>query len=482
MSLPLGHKAIGLKWVFKLKRDEKGEVIKHKVRLVAKGYIQEQGVDFDDVFAPMARMESIRMLLAVATQEKWHVHHMDVKSAFLNGDLNEEVYVSQPPGFVVAEDEKKVLKLRKALYGLKQAPRAWNQKLDASLKELQFTRCTSEHGMYTRGLGESRVVVGVYVDDLIITGASPREIDAFKREMQRLFQMSDLGLLSFYLGIEVRQTEESITLSQGGYAKKLLRKAQLDDCNPCVVLMEVKLKLEKEEDAPNVDQTLYRSLMGSLRYLVHTHPDISFAVGFLSRFMEDLRQTHLDAVKHLLRYIAGTWNFGIRYSKQEGAGSLLGYGDLDFAGDKGDRRSTISIVFFLGNKPISWQSHKQKVVSLSTCQAEYIAGSASACQVVWLVRLMEDVIGVSPQPPLLKMDNMSAIALSKNPVLHDQSKHFEVRHHFICECVKTGRICLEHVSSQNHLADILTKPLERTRFSELRGRIGIEEMINSCKN
>jgi hypothetical protein len=229
--------------------------------------------------------------------------------------------------------------------------------------------------MYTRGLGESRVVVGVYVDGLIITGANSRKVDVFKADMQRIFRMSDLGMLSFYLGIEAKQTSEAITLSQGCYARKLLEKVQLEDCNSCVVPIEVKLKLRKEENAPCVDQTRYRSLMGSLRYLVHTRPDICFVVGFLSRFMDDPRQTHMNVVKHLLRYIAGAWNFGIRYSKQEERGNLLGYSDLDFAGDVKDRRSTSGILFFLGNKPISWQSQKQGGVSMSTCQAEYIAGS-----------------------------------------------------------------------------------------------------------
>jgi hypothetical protein len=185
----------------------------------------------------------------------------------------------------------------------------------------------------------------------------------------------------------------------------------LEDCNTCVVPMEVKLKLGKEENAPCVDQTRYQSLMGSLRYLVHTQPDICFAVGFLRRFMEDPRQTHVNAVKHLLRYIAGTWNFGIRYSKREERRNLLGYLDSDFAGGVKDRRSTSGILFFLGNEPITWQSQEQGGVSMLACQADYIAGSAASCRAVWLVRLMEDVTGVSPWPTLLKMDNMSGIAL-----------------------------------------------------------------------
>lgn len=222
VDLPYGHHAIGLKWVFKVKCDENGAIVKHKAQLVAKGYIQQQGIDYDEVYAPVARMESVRMMLAVAAQAKWKVHHMDVKSAFLNGELADEVYVKQP-GFIAAEHEGKALRLRKALYGLRQAPRAWNVKLDTSLSQLGFARCSSDHNIYTRGKGQSRIVVGIYVDDLIITGASVEEIQAFQGKMYRLFRMSDLGLLSYYLGIEVKQTDAGITLCQSAYAQKLLQ-------------------------------------------------------------------------------------------------------------------------------------------------------------------------------------------------------------------------------------------------------------------
>jgi hypothetical protein len=212
VDLPRGHKAIGLKWVFKLKHDEQGHVVKHKARLIAKGYVQRQDVDFEEVFAPVARMESVRVMLAVAAHHGWTIHHIDVKSAFLNGDLAEEVYVHQPPGFVAEENEKKVMRLHKALYGLRQAPRAWNSKLDAVLQELGFSRCKSEHGLYTRMKNRMRLVVGVYVDDLIIMGESEEGVVVFKQEMKKVFRMSDLGALSFYLGIEVKQMQSGIEL------------------------------------------------------------------------------------------------------------------------------------------------------------------------------------------------------------------------------------------------------------------------------
>lgn len=333
--------------------------------------------------------------------------------------------------------------------------------------------------MYTRGMAVSRVVVGVYVDDLIITGANPADIDAFKEEMRRLFRMSDLGLLSYYLGIEVKQGRSAITLGQAAYAKKLLEKAGLGSCKPCHTPMEVHLRLSTKSTTPEVDATMYRRLVGSLRYLVHTRPDIAFAVGYVSRFMEKPRQEHLVAVKHLLRYIAGTVEYGIVYPKlRNGDNRLTGYSDSDWGGDADERRSTAGVIYFLGELPITWQSQKQKAVALSTCEAEYMAGAAGACQAMWLIQLLGDITGKKVQQPILKMDNQSAIALSKNPVLHDRSKHIDLKFHFIRECVDSGKICVDYASTQEQLADILTKSLGRARFCELRDMIGVVKLQN----
>jgi hypothetical protein len=208
---PRGHRAITLKWVFKLKRDEASAIIKHKARLVARGFVQQEGIDFDDTFTPMARMESVRLLFALAAQEGWRVHHMDVKSAFLNDDLK-EVYMYQPPGLAIPSKEGKVLRLRKALYGLRQAPRAWNAKLDSTLKEMDFGQSPHEGAIYRWGNAGNTLLVGVYVYDLVITGTKDAEVTVFKEEMKATFQMSDLGPLSFYLGIEVHQGDSGITL------------------------------------------------------------------------------------------------------------------------------------------------------------------------------------------------------------------------------------------------------------------------------
>uniref|UniRef100_A0A453B0H4 Reverse transcriptase Ty1/copia-type domain-containing protein n=1 Tax=Aegilops tauschii subsp. strangulata TaxID=200361 RepID=A0A453B0H4_AEGTS len=436
---------------------------------------QEQGVDFEEVFAPVTRMESVRLVIALAAQESWKLHHMDVKSVFLNGELKEEVYVKQPPGYIKEGEEHKVLKLHKALYGLYQAPRAWNIKLDRTLISLGFEKSPLEHAMYKRGKGKDRLLVGIYVDDLLITGADEEEIARFKLQMKELFKMSDLGLLTYYLGIEVHQKPEGITLCQEAYAKKILESCSMEDCNPSFVPIEPRLKLSKRSEASAVDATEYRSVVGSLRYLVNTRPDLAYSVGIVSRFMEAPTTEHWAAVKHILRYIKGTTNFGCVYLREKKEMvELLGYSDSDLAGDVDDRKSTSGVAYFLGGSIVTWLSQKQKVVALSSCEAEYIAAATAAGQGVWLGRLLGDLTDKEAESVVLNVDNKSAIALCKNPVHHDRTKHIDIRYHYIRECVEESKIEVNYVCTDDQLADILTKSLGRQKFTEMRGRIGVQ--------
>jgi len=279
-------------------------------------------------------MESVRILLVVAAQEGWSVHHLDVKSAFLNGDLKEEVYVQQPPGFAVPGEEGKVYRLRKALYGL---------------REMGFQQSAHETAMYRQGSERAVLLVGVYVDDLIIAGADAEEVEKFKAVMKQRFDMSDLGLLSFYLGIEVRQDASSITLRQTHYAKWILELGDMVGCNPAHTPMEEKLKLSRDSEVDEVDPTHYRRLVGSLRYLVHTRPDLAFAVGYVSRFMERPMVEHLQAIKRILRYMVGTLDYGLHYKCASGAMRFIGYCDNNLAGDVDTSKRTSGTMFFLGD-------------------------------------------------------------------------------------------------------------------------------------
>ena len=286
--------------------------------------------------------------------------------------------------------------------------------------------------------------------------------------------MSDLGLLSYYLGMEVNQREGVTTLCQSAYTIKILEQAGMKGCNPCHVPMENKLKLSKNDKSPPVDATKYRSIIGSLRYLVNTRPDIAYSVGIVSRYMEAPKTSHWAAVKQILRYLAGTIRYGCRYMRSSTSESkLLGFSDSDLASDIDDRKSTGGSVFFLGMNLVTWVSQKQRVVALSSCEAEYIASANAACQGIWLSRLLGELLGIQAPKVSLLVDNKSAIALSKNPVHHDRSKHIDTRYHFVRECVENGSIDIDHVSTQNQLADILTKALAKVRFIELRQQLGV---------
>ena len=294
---PPNCRPIGLKWIFKLKKNPQGEVIKRKARLVVKGYSQRKGIDYEEVFSPVVRFETIRLLIALATQKEWEIHHLDVKSAFLNWEIKEVIHVKQPEGFLVKGKEGHVLRLKKALYGLKQAPRAWYFKLHSCLISFGFIKSNHEQSLYLKQSDTNTIVVGVYVDDLIVTGSSSAGIENFKAEMTWEFDMSDLGFLRSYLGIEVKQGKKYIFLSQRSYAQKLLEHANLGECNAVATPLEARVKFTNEDGGSRVNSTKYRSLIRSLRYLTHTRPDLLFSVGILSRYMENPSQEHYIGVK-----------------------------------------------------------------------------------------------------------------------------------------------------------------------------------------
>ncbi|WJX11887.1 hypothetical protein P8452_02442 [Trifolium repens] len=483
VELPPQKKPVSVKWIFKIKRNPDGSILKHKARLVARGFLQQQGIDYNEVYAPVARMETIRLVIAIASSMNWSLFHMDVKSAFFNGPLEEEVYVTQPPGFEVASQKNKVYKLQKALYGLKQAPRAWNKRIDNFLHSEGFVKCSVEFGVYMKGNDISNVVlICLYVDDLLITGSNHACIEKFKRRLKDEFEMSDLGKLNYFLGLEFLYRDNGIVLHQKKYIVDVLKRFHMENCNEAETPMEANLKLSKDEVGQAVDATLFKQVVGSLRFICNTRPDINYAVGSVSRFMSNPKASHMVAAKRILRYLKGTHDYGLTFpkSKMESKFELEGFSDSDWCGDKDDRRSTSGMWFRFRNSPISWSSKKQNIVALSSCEAEYVAAAQAACQAVWLESLLDELKIKYVKPVKLNVDNQSAISLARNPIAHGRSKHIETKYHFLRYQVTQDKLNLVHCRTNVQIADIMTKPLKADRFKDLRALVGLVKMNNKA--
>lgn len=455
VDVPEGKNIVGLKWVFRTKYNADRSVQKRKARLVAKGYSQLPSIDFDDTFSPVARFETVRVMLALAAQMQLPVYQFDVKSAFLNGDLEEEVYVSQPEGFVVKGSENKVYRLRKALYGLKQAPRAWYSKIDAFFQDSKFMRSENEPTLYLRQHSNGDfLVVCLYVDDMIYMGSSESLIADFKSNMMRNFEMTDLGLLQYFLGLEVKQSEEGIFVCQKKYASDLLKRFNMSNCAVAATPMNINEKLQREDGTEKANPRLFRSLVGGLNYLTHTRPDIAFSVSVVSRFMHSPTKQHFGAAKRILRYLAGTFDFGIWYSKVP-TFKLFGFTDSDWAGCLDDRKSTSGNLFSFGSGAVTWSSKKQETIALSSSEAEYTAATSAARQALWLRKLLAD------------------FNYEQNKSTDGRTKHIDIQHHFIRKLVTDGKIVLKFCGTNEQAADIFTKSLPQAKHQFFRSQLGV---------
>jgi hypothetical protein len=471
---PNNKEAIGVKWVYKVKHNPDGSVQKNKARLVAKGYAQQPGIDYEETFSPVARHDTIRALISLAAQKMWKLYQLDVKSAFLNGELKEEVYVEQPQGFEIEGQEEKVYRLKKALYGLKQAPRAWYSNIDNYFMKKGFEKSKNEPTLYVKRQGMVDIlIVALYVDDLIFTGNNLKMIEDFRKEMMMRYEMNDLGLLHHFLGIEIYQEVDGVFICQKKYAEKILKKFGMFGCNPTDTPLVVNEKLKKEDGGKKVDASNYRSLVGNLFYLTSTRPDIMFPASLLSRFMNDPSHIHLGAAKRVLRYIQGTLGYGIKYDSKVET-KLIGFCDSDWAGCMDDMKSTSGYVFSLGSGAFSWCSKKQQTVAQSSAEAEYVSAGVATQQAIWLKRILED-FGEKQEAVTIHCDNKSAIAMAKNPVFHGRTKHIAIKHHFIREAIEDEEVQLSFCKTNDQVADIFTKALPREKFQKLRDALGVQE-------
>ncbi|GKD39854.1 retrovirus-related pol polyprotein from transposon TNT 1-94 [Tanacetum coccineum] len=414
---------IKIKWIYKVKTDKSGRVLKNKARLVAQGFRQEEGIDFEESFAPVAKIEVIHIFVAYAAHKNTTIYQMDVKTTFLNGKLKEEVYVSQPEGFVDPDNPLHVYKLKKALYSLKQAPRAWYDMLLSFLISQRFSKGAVDPILFTRHAGNDILLVQICVDDIIFASTNTAMCDEFANQMTTKFKMLMKGQMSFFLGLQISQSPRGIFINQSRYASEI------------------------------VDATLYHGMIGSLVYLTTSRPDLNYVVCLCARYQAKVIEKHLQAVKRIFRYLNETINMGLWYSKDTDM-SLIAYADADHT---------------------SWSSKKQKSIAISSTEAEYIALSGCFSQILWMRSQLADY-GFKFNKIPLYCDNKSAIALCCNNVQHSRAKHIDIRYHFIKEQVENGIVELYFVRTEYQLADIFTKCLPRERFNFLIDKIGIRSM------
>ena len=465
-----GRSPIGGRWVYALKQDQDNNV-RYKARYVAKGYSQVEHVDYDEIFSPTARISSVRMLAQLAVQQDLVVHQMDVKSAYLNAEIDCEIFMKQPQGYVKLDNnnEPLVCRLNKSLYGLKQSGRNWNIMLHSFLLDIGFKQSLADNCVYIKYEDNVKTIIIVWVDDLIIAASDDNTLNDVKSSLSEKFKMKDLGKLSWFLGFQFDFIDSDIIMSQRNYVGKMLSKYNMNDCKtkslPCDISVNSIIANDLKEEC---DTNLYQSIVGSLIYVMTgTRPDISFIVNKLSQYMAKPTKTLLGLAKHVLRYLKGTLDYNLIFSKSSESLNLIGFCDSDW-GSSDDRRSITGYCFKLCSDGalISWNSKKQKVVALSSCEAEYTALSAAVQEANFLRQLFADMRDCFPEKVLIFADNQGAISLAKNPVHHQRSKHIDIKYHYIRSEVQNNKIDLQYVQSADNVADIFTKPISKVRFNK----------------
>ncbi|RVW97157.1 Retrovirus-related Pol polyprotein from transposon TNT 1-94 [Vitis vinifera] len=452
VPLPTDRKLIGCKWVFKVKENPDGTINKYKACLVAKGFHQIVGFDFNETFSPVVKPTTIRIVLTIALNLQWKVRQLDVNNAFLNGDLHEDIFMHQPQGFIDPINPNYVCKLNKSLYGLKQAPRAWFEKLHQALGIL------------------------VYVDDILITGNNDQFVQHVITQLNNQFTLKDLGDIDYFLGIQVKHTSAGMHLSQAKYISNLLQKTKMLHVKPVPTPMVSNQSLSNSGSAPFSNTQLYRSIVGALQYATITRPDITYSVNRVCQFMQAPLTAHWKAVKRILRYLAGTLHHGLHLQHSSNSHlNITGFCDADWASDVDDRHSTSGYCLFLGPNLVSWHSRKQHTVSKSSTEAEYRSVATLVAEISWLQSLLRELNISSSTTPVIWCDNLSTVYLSANPILHARTKHIKIDLYFVREKVLQKQIQIHHVPSSDQLADVFTKATPNSRFLTIRAKLSVNQ-------
>jgi hypothetical protein len=483
VDLPDGVRAVECKWVFKKKTDMDGNVSVYKARLVAKGFRQVQGVDYDETFSPVAMLKSVRIMLAIAAYFDYEIWQMDVKTAFLNGNLTEDVYMIQPEGFVDPANADKVCKLQKSIYGLKQASRSWNIRFDEVVKSFGFIKSDQDSCLYKKFSGSKVNFLILYVDDILLIGNDIEMLQETKNSLERSFSMKDLGEATYILGIRIYRdrSRRLIGLSQSTYLDKVLKKFSMESSKKGFLPMSHGIKLSKTQCPQTADERErmsrfpYASAIGSIMYaMICTRPDVSYALSVTSRYQADPGESHWAAVKTILKYLRRTKDMFLVYGGDDEL-SVKGYTDASYLTDLDDSRSQSGYVFIMNGGAVSWKSSKQDTVSASTTEAEYIAASEAAKEAVWIRNFLMDlgVVQGASNPLDVYCDNNGAIAQAKEPRQHQKNKHILMRYHLIRQFVEQGDIKLCKVHTDANVADPLTKPLPQPKHEAHTRAMGI---------
>jgi hypothetical protein len=460
-----------------------GNVSVYKARLVAKGFRQVQGVDYEETFSPVAMLKSVRIMLAIAAYFDYEIWQMDVKTAFLNGKLTEDVYMIQPEGFVDPANANKVCKLQKSIYGLKQASRSWNIRFDEVVKSFGFIKSDYDSCLYKKFSGSKVNFLILYVDDILLIGNDVEMLQETKESLERSFSMKDLGEAAYILGIRIYRDRPRrlIGLSQSTYLDKVLKKFNMESSKKGFLPMSHGVKLSKTQCPQTTDERSrmsaipYASAIGSTMYaMTCTRPDISYAQSVTSRYQADPGESHWAAVKTLLKYLRRTKDMFLVYGGEDELG-VKGYTDASYLTDSDDSRSQSGYVFVMNGGAVSWKSSKQDTVSASTTEAEYIAASEAAKEAVWIRNFLMDlgVVQGASNPLDVYCDNNGAIAQAKEPRQHQKNKHILMRFHLIREIVERGDIKLCKVHTDANVADPLTKPLPQPKHEAHMRAMGI---------